>query len=323
MCILIRRMNFYCSSAFLDTIARVYFPGKSACIRDYEVDGRIYRFLVIGGRRVVTQANFLDYSEPVVGNEISTVHHRRLFVPNAVDRIVTMDEWFGDQQLRDFRPAPFLDFSEFPTFDAYKEFLLERSKARFKKNWRLRTRLEEDFGELSFTVNDDGDDVLAKSLAWKSDQLRSTGLDDLFAKEQNWEFFRELKRNGALLSSTLRANGRLLSAWLGYIHEGYWSGWIFTYDHDPALKKYSLGWQLMDSLLEECHERKLKGFDFSVGLADYKTTYGTHVRLLRSVGRRAIQDEAVHQLRAITKSSLARFPGLLEQTRKLVRRMGR
>jgi CelD/BcsL family acetyltransferase involved in cellulose biosynthesis len=231
-----------------------------------------------------------------------------------------MQEWIANESLRTYRPAPFVDFSEFADYSEYRAFLMKRSKDRFKKNWRLRERLENDFGTLKFTFNDSGDDVLEKSLTWKSAQLRETGLPDLFRKEENWEFYRELKRRGVLLSSTLRANERLLSSWLGYTHNGYWSGWIFTYDHDPALKKYSIGWQLMDSLLQTCHERKLKGFDFSIGHSDYKMTYGTHVRLLGSVGTRPAHQVVLNKLEKLAKSQLERFPSVMARARVVARR---
>src|SRR5262249_30308499 len=159
---------------------------------------------------------------------------------------------------------------------------------RFKKNARLRERLAEDFGELVFTLDDTSPDVLDLSIKWKSQQLLDTGLPDIYAKPQNVEFFRELRRRGALRSSTLRVKGRLLSSLLGFVHDKVWSGWVFTFDHDPAFKKYSLGWQLMESMLEECHQSGLSGFDFSTGSSDYKFAYGTHVRILSSVGSRPL-----------------------------------
>jgi hypothetical protein len=316
-------MNFYSSPAFLDTIASVYFRGRLTRVQDFEIDGHVYRFLVVGKRKVITTCNFLDYSEPLDDAEVNQPLRRNLFVPSAVKRIISMQEWNADESLRTFRPAPFVDFSVFPKYEDYQAYLMKRSKDRFKKNFRLRERLAEDFGELVFTVNDDSADVLEKSLTWKSAQLRETGLPDLFSKPENWEFYRELKKNHILVSSTLRARGRLLSSWLGYIHEGYWSGWIFTYDHDNALKKYSLGWQLMDSLLRACHEQKLKGFDFSIGQSDYKMTYGTHVRLLGCAGRRPMHAELMLRGRKQLSARMARYPELLSRARRILRYLDR
>ena len=314
-------MNFYASQPFLDTVARVYFPHQRSRIQDFEVEGKVYRLLVVGSGRVITRWSFLDYCEPIQPDNVHEPVRRKLFIPNAVHGIVSMQDWASrSDEYGAYMPAPFVDFAEYPNYKDYLSFLMKRSKDRFKKNYRLRERLAEDFGQLQFCANDDEPDVLEKSLEWKSAQLRDTGLPDLFRKPENRQFYYELKRRGVLLSSTLRANGRLLSSWLGYIHEGYWSGWIFTYDHDPALKKYSLGWQLMDSLLQDCHEKQLKGFDFSVGHSDYKMTYGTHVRLLGSVGTRPKREAMLLALRSQVKAKLVRFPKLLETVRQLARR---
>jgi hypothetical protein len=313
-------MNFYSSPEFLDTLAHVYFPGQRTRIQDYEVDGKTYRLLVVGRDRVITRWTFLDYSEPLSDSEPREPVRSNLFIPNAVQRIVPIQDWGSDAADKGYMPAPFVSFEGFAKYEEYQAYLMKRSKDRFKKNARLRERLEQDCGELVFTMNDDGADVLEKSLNWKSAQLRETGLPDIFSKPENWEFYRELKRRNVLLSSTLRANGRLLSSWLGYVYGGYWSGWIFTYDHDPALKKYSLGWQLMESLLRTCYSRNLKGFDFSIGHSDYKMAYGTHVRLLADVGTRPTHQRVLLALRKQASARLERYPRLLARLREVARK---
>ncbi len=314
-------MNFYASSDFLETVATVHFPGQRHSIDDYEVQGQTFRLLTLGGRKVITQCTFLDYHEPLAPAERTTATPRTLYLEDVARRVVTMKDWQDDPSGFGMRPAPFVDFEGFARYEDYQAFIAKRTKDRFKKNARLRERLAEDFGELSFSVDDTRADVLDKSLTWKSQQLRDTGLPDVLANPANWEFYRELRRRGVLRASTLRARERLLAAWLGYVHEGYWSGWIFTYDHDPALKKYSLGWQLMESLLKQCHAEGLRGFDFSVGSSDYKLAYGTHVRLLSPHGTLPLGRRVTQQLKAGLKPVLARFPKLLEGARTLQHRL--
>jgi CelD/BcsL family acetyltransferase involved in cellulose biosynthesis len=308
-------MNFFASRVYLDTVSSVYFAGKKTQIQDFEVDGQVYRFLVVEGRRVLTDWVFLDYREALAPSEIDKPQKRDIYIEGAVRDVVTVEKWQSPDFNRWGKPSPFVDFTGFATYEDYRTHIYKRGRDRFKKNTRLRERLGQDFGELEFTLDDLAPDVLDLSLKWKSQQLRETELPDLFAKPQNTEFFRELRRRNGLRASTLRARGRLLSAWLGFVHEGVWSGWIFTYDHDPALKKYSLGWQLMESMLEECFRSRLKGFDFSAGASDYKFAYGTHVRILGPVGTpnlsRRLKDDA--------KRVLQRYPKLLEGARSVVR----
>lgn len=73
-----------------------------------------------------------------------------------------------------------------------------------------------------------------------------------------------------------------MSAWVGFIHEGVWSGWIFTYD--PALKKYSPGHQLLIRMIETSCQLGHREFDFSIGAQDYKLQYASHGRVLAKIG---------------------------------------
>jgi CelD/BcsL family acetyltransferase involved in cellulose biosynthesis len=98
-------------------------------------------------------------------------------------------------------------------------------------------------------MDDQCDDVFALARQWKGQQLREMGFPDFFDAPQTLEFLEALRERGLLVSSTLRASGRLVSLWIGYVHEGSWSGWIFAYD--PALKKFSPGHQLLIRMFEE------------------------------------------------------------------------
>ena len=232
---------------------------------------------------------------------------------------VTIESWQDPAMVRQGRPAPFVDFSGFASYADYRAYITKRGKDCFKKNARLRERLAEDFGELVFTLDDTSPDVLDQPAVEVEAARLQTGLPDIYAKPANVEFFHELRRRGALRSSTLRARGRLLSSWLGFVHDRVWSGWVFTFDHYSAFKKYSLGWQLMESLLEECHRSGLAGFDFSTGSSDYKLAYGTHVRVLGDVGHRPLSQQLILKLKTDAKRLLERYPRLRGPVETLAR----
>jgi CelD/BcsL family acetyltransferase involved in cellulose biosynthesis len=120
------------------------------------------------------------------------------------------------------------------------------------------------------------------------------------------EFLKTLRERNLLVSSTLRADGRLISVWIGFVHDGTWSGWIFT--HDPEFRKYSAGHQLLNCMLEESFRLGHREFDFSDGGHDYKLMYATHCRLLGDIGRPPLTRAAV----SFAKSALRRrSPALL------------
>jgi CelD/BcsL family acetyltransferase involved in cellulose biosynthesis len=131
-------------------------------------------------------------------------------------------------------------------------------------------------------MDDQQADVLAQARLWKGGQLREMGFPDFFDNPQTMAFFQTLRQRGHLVSSTLRAGGRLVSLWIGYVHEGSWSGWIFA--HDPELKKYSPGHQLLIRMLEESFRLGHREFDFSGCAQDYKMLYATHGRLIGDIG---------------------------------------
>src|SRR5439155_17626410 len=114
-------------------------------------------------------------------------------------------------------------------------------------------RLEEVIGPLVFTVDDPGPDVFPTTFRWKSLQWRRLTGVDLFACSAHREFFHELRTRDLLRATTLRAGGRLLAVWLGAVFRDRWYGWIFSFDPDPALARFSVGRQLLYPMLEESY----------------------------------------------------------------------
>jgi CelD/BcsL family acetyltransferase involved in cellulose biosynthesis len=148
---------------------------------------------------------------------------------------------------------------------------------------------------------------------WKSQQMLETLGFDAFADERNRRFFPELRAAGLLNASTLRAEGRLLAAWLGAVHDGRWYGWIFTYDRDPALRKLSLGRLLLYRMLEESHRLGHREFDFSIGEEPYKWFFATHARMIAPLGTPPLRLRA----RRVAVATLKAFPSLERRVRAL------
>ena len=202
----------------------------------------------------------------------------------------------------------------------YRKFFKQRKKDSVRKLERLRRRMEEKFGTLQFSVNDERADVLEFARHWKSQQLRATGEADYFADPKTMEFFELLRARGLLTASTLRtADGQLLSVWLGAIHDKVWSGWIFTYDHTPEIAYFSPGHQLVQMMLEESHRLGHREFDFSIGSSEYKWMYATHVRLLGWLGRPPLMRRVFDRARRQAKKVVSNSPRLRRMTRSVKR----
>jgi CelD/BcsL family acetyltransferase involved in cellulose biosynthesis len=212
--------------------------------------------------------------------------------------------------------APFVDWSNFPDYDDYQNFLLKHHKSLIRDRERRGRSLAAAHGELLFTMNDEQPDVLECARRWKSQQLRESGLADYFAVPQTMEFLDELRSRGRLVCSTLRASGRLLSLWIGFVHDRSWSGWIFCYD--PEFRKYSVGHQLLSAMLQESHHLRHREFDFSIGSEPYKMIYATHGRVLASIGQPPLGQRLV----AFAKDGArTKTPRLFEAARSLKKRI--
>jgi len=275
-------MNFYASRDYLDVAAAVYFKGRDVAIENVKIGDDVLRLLVVDDRKIVTRLQFLDYHEPLseadARGTVRNGRYARFVVRGKIER----SEWDPTSFPR-FEIAPYIDWSKFRSFDDYKDFILQRHKGRVRDRERRWRSLAAANGEIVFTMNDNQDDVLDCAQQWKRQQLQETGHDDYFSTPKTMEFLEALRGRGLLVSSTLRAAGRLLSVWIGFVHDGRWSGWIFTYD--PEFRKYSVGHQLLSCMLEESYRLGHREFDFSDGSHDYKMMYATNCRLLGDVGR--------------------------------------
>jgi len=304
-------MNFYASREFLDAAASVYFKGRQTAIENVRIGDDVLRLLVVDGSRIVTRLQFLDVHQPLDPSEIEGPLRPGRYARNVVRGVIAKDEWLPDAFPR-MELAPFIDWTAFPGFDDYRERLLQRHRGLVRDRERRWRSLAAAQGELVFTANDAADDVLATARGWKSRQLCDTGHPNYFARPETAEFLHLLREKKLLVSSTLRAGGRLISVWIGFIYQGCWSGWIFAYD--PALKKYSPGHRLLWNMLEQSCRLGHREFDFSEGGEDYKMMYATHGRLLGEIGRPPLARSAT----VLAKSVLAKAsPALLRTVQRL------
>jgi hypothetical protein len=292
-------MNFFASTGFLDATAAVYFKDRPAAIENVRIGDDVLRLLVVDGSKIVTRLLFLDYHEPLATGEIAGPVRSGHFADRVSRTTIDIDNRDG----RDL--APFVDWHHFSGFDHYYDRLLQRHHGLMRDRERRGRALVSRFGKLTLTCDDRAEDVVPLVRRWKGDQLRSNGLPDFFTDPRTLAFFDCLQRRGHLTTSTLRAGGRLVSAWIGFIHQGVWSGWIFTYD--PALKKYSPGHQLLIRMLQSSCQLGHREFDFSIGAQDYKLQYASHGRVLTPIGNPSITHAAMMAARNVL---LRNYPDL-------------
>jgi hypothetical protein len=278
-------VNVYTSPEFLGVIAQVYFPGQACQVEDFLLEGQRIRLLTVPGRGPVVRQTFLDMHEalPVPVPTQSERRLRRLRrLPNASLGIVGIDEFRANKSRQSLEGAPTVLWEGFRNWNEYIELL--RRRRFLPEDQRRRRRLAEALGPLEFTFDDLRADVMPTCHEWKSLRDRAAGRADLFANQQNRDFFRMMRSTGLLRASSLRAGDRLLAVWLGAVYQQRWSGWVFCFNPDPSMARYSLGRQLLYSMLEASLAAGHRELDFSIGLEQYKLDFATHVRPLADIG---------------------------------------
>lgn len=303
-------MNLFASRPFLEAIAGTYFPSRACRIADHVVDGRLFRLLRIDRGGPMTTHPFLDMHEAVdCGAAGASPPAPMRWLANVSHGRMTLGEFRDNPAWSRFSGAPTTVWHQFPTWDHYLELL--RGRHLLRDDQRRRRRLEELLGPLTFKVDDPNLDVLPTAFRWKSTQWRRlTGLD-LFADPRNRDFFHALRARGLLQASTLRAGHRLLAVWLGAVFERRWYGWIFAFDPDPTLAKYSVGRQLLYPMLEASYRAGHTEFDFSRGCEPYKLFFATHVRAVGPLGTPPVR----YRLEWMVRDRLRNRPQVYEKVK--------
>ena len=323
---LARPGTVYSRDDFISLLGQTFHSGSTYRAAEVAVGPDVYRMLWVDGRGWQPGATFVDYHEPVgqlAGWERWSPwprgpQGRRLprlpWLRQASLGVVPLAKWLAETDATRALGAPLVCWEEFRNWESYLALL--RSRRVLAEDMRRRRRLEDLAGPLSFRVNDAADDVLPTCFAWKSGRDREAGRSELFADPATRRFFEALQARGLLRASTLRGNGRLLSVWLGSLHAGRWSGWVFAFNPDPALARCSPGRQLLYPMLEESWRAGDREFDFSIGLEPYKLSFSTHVRVLGTAG----SPPAGERLSALVRWLLKRHQRTLQALRAFRRR---
>ena len=267
---------------FLDVVASTYFPGQQARPDDYKVAGQVFRLLTVQGHGPLTKQTFIDMHEPLhpatPGLQLPALRRLECVAQAAVPLAAWAAEPGAPQRLG----APTLIWSTVSSWDDFAGSL--RTRHFFVEDQRHGRQLKALLGEPEYRDDDTGADVLPTCMAWKSARDREARRPELFAVQANRQFFAALRSHGLLRASTLRAGGALLAVSLGALHQGRCSGWVFAFNPDRSLRKYSLGRRLLIEMLASSCRAGHREFDLSIGLEPYKLDLATHVRPIGPIG---------------------------------------
>lgn len=217
----------------------------------------------------------------------------------------------------------------------YLESLRAASAKRFK-NWRrLDHKLERERGELSLVGPDRDGRAFELLLHWKREQLRRSGLHDVYRPAWVQGLMRQLfaTREGPLqgLMLTLRVEGRLAAGHFGVRQGDAFHPWIASID--PDLADYSPGQTFLSRAILAMPGLGLRTYDLSAGHDHYKAPYASRREpifegvafaagarpapsLFASLGVTGERlDRRLDQIASVDLSPLGRARGVLEAAR--------
>lgn len=309
-------MNFLSCDPFCRAIYNREFLTLNYDIERVDIDGHVLKLMVVKAfdvEAVVTDRPFMDYLEPVGPESGAAVRRGTWYAPRVCLAYTNFEKETAKRDAkRDGHDekiatpdgythiAPFADLKYFDGYDGYVEHQL--AGKRFKDDERRLRQFKKDVGEVVFTVDDP--QGLEQAFEWKRQQF--PGNRD-FARP-NLAFLQALRPH--LTVSTLRHDGVLLAAWVGFIHETEgaplpgdkrWGGWIYSYNPAPEYHKFSFGRQLLYFMAEEAFARGCTELDFSIGGEAYKKLFCNRARLIGPIGRKTLAQRAMGRVATVLR----------------------
>jgi len=163
--------------------------------------------------------------------------------------------------------------------DGYEAFEADRSAAEpkaFRNIRSRRRRLEADYAEFEFRMDDRRPDVLEQLLTWKSAQYRRTQVFDVFSVRWARDLITEIARRDEAgfrgIVSSLTIDGELAAVHAGMASEIRCHYWFPAYD--PAFNKVSPGLLLLLETARNAADKGLTSVELGPGDYDFKRNLG-------------------------------------------------
>jgi hypothetical protein len=299
---------FFSSDAFLDAFREWYFPDARTAFVTCE--GVTARGLARRGRAVGGLWNVRTFFEPEDAPAGTTVI-RVPFLPDIVRQTTAIDA----PAVPELRPAPFIRWPEFTSWEDYRAFAEGRAAgASFRSLAKRERELAAALGPVRFTLADHDESLFDQIFDWKGRQLAARKEQNRFSVPKNQEFFKELQRRGLLFAASLRAGEALVAGSIWGFVAGRRSGYLPAYL--PEAADFSPGSILQLRLLRQSFEAGDQEYDFMHGTQGYKLAYATHVRWLGTLGREPATDRLRRTARMSAGEFLRQRPSLQRRTRQ-------
>lgn len=304
--------NFFLDPRLLACFQEALFPDQTLGSGLFAVEERVFRLPVLATGRVLSELPFFDYFEPESTPPADGLAVLPLpYLRKAVTGIYPAARWAEPELSFEALPAPFIDWSHFPSWEAFESHIKTQRSTLLRDTHRRLVKLERELGKVELRENDRRASALDLLIQWKSDQCRRTGFGDMFASPAYRRFFHLMHQRGVVRLDTLCSGDRVLAAAVGFDEHGRYGNWITGYD--PALAKCSPGRVMLAELLRRSYDRRDVSFEFLIGDEDYKWNYATHFRRIGELG----EPPALRRLKRRLRDVLAQVPGGLAMAQRM------
>ncbi len=316
-------MDFFASDIFLTALARDYHRASTYAFKTYALEGQQVRLVEIDGGRPVTDGPFYDYVKPLPAEVPaqdpagSPSQGTVSYLPRLVTSVIALQDRDPESSLPLFaqEPAPLIVWERFSTWEDYLALLSGRSRNLLAAQRKKLRRMTDAFGDPVFTFDDRDPAALDSCIGWKIGQYE--GGHETLEDPRALLMLKALYRDGHLVVSTLRLEGRCVAVHAGFVWEDDYLDVLSAYD--PAVAVYGVGRELRMRLLEHSYRLGHRSFDLLLGTESYKWYYATHLQLVESYGTpplaRRVRDTAQ---RAVKQRLMALSPQLFYRAKKLV-----
>ncbi|MDJ0615536.1 MAG: GNAT family N-acetyltransferase [Calothrix sp. MO_192.B10] len=293
-------MNIYSSTPFLEAFNKAYFPEVELHLEDFVLQSQIWRLPTFPDGKPITDWQFIDFFEPVPAAEAKTTNKTVPYIAGVCHGVVTAKEWFDRNLFVPYEAAPLIDWTSFPSWEAFLAHLKSNNSKLYRDSQRRKRKLEKDVGSVKFVWQDTRAEALDFCMKLKSAQFSEA--QELFADMTNVRLFQELMNSGLLVVASLSVGDKFLAVDLGAVWEGRFYSWIAAYD--PQYNTYAPGRLLMHFTMETSYREGHKEFDFLIGGETYKWDYATHSRMITEIGG------LTNSINQLLRKQLTYLPGL-------------
>lgn len=267
----------------LDFALLVGLERPDARVAVYRREGKAVGFLAFharpGGFARPIGAPFSDYQALVSRGDLGITGAEALAMAglNAVRFGGLVDPYglFGETEGE--HSAYAIDLNETP--DAYLEAVRAASPKKFKNYRRLEHRMAE-MGEVRFVAGDRSVEAFDQMMAWKSEQFRTSGLQDVLRPHWVQGMMRRLFASPQGLMLSLYVGDTLVAAHFGIRNGRTYHPWIAS--TNPDFNAFSPGQAFLGHAIRAMPDLGLKTYDLGPGHDHYKRPFANVERVLSS-----------------------------------------